>query len=41
MRTTFKLGLAALAALQTCTILPAALAQTAAAPRTLPGEDLP
>lgn len=41
MRTTFKLGLAALAALQTCTFLPAALAQTAAAPRTLPVEGLP
>ena len=41
MRSTSRLGLAALAALQTCTFLPAAVAQTAAVPETLPMEDIP
>src|SRR5687768_15151989 len=40
MRSTSKLGFAALAALQTCTFLPAAVAQTAAVPETLPVEDV-
>jgi len=41
MRSTFQLGLAALAALQTCAFLPAAAAQTATVPQTSPVERAP